>query len=163
MSDTEIASDAQEHGHDHDVCIQDALDTAVDICNERGIRLTFLRKRVLELVWQAHKPIGAYTILSQLSTDGRQVAPPTVYRALDFLMEEGFVHRLTSLNAFIGCSEPGHSAHGQFLICTECSEVTEMQDMGVIESIEACAAEKGFNVQGQIVEVIGICPMCQVK
>lgn len=148
--------------HNHDLCIKDALDKAAEICTHRGLRLTYLRKRVLELVWQAHKPIGAYTILSDLSEDGRKVAPPTVYRALDFLMEEGFVHRLASLNAFVGCPDPGHSSFGQFLICKECSEVIEMVDTGVIDSIENSAAEHGFNVQGQIIEVVGICPRCQL-
>lgn len=149
--------------HDHSVCIQDALNKAAEICNERNLRLTYLRKKVLELVWQAHKPIGAYAILSDLSEEGRRVAPPTVYRALDFLMEEGFVHRLASLNAFVGCPNPGHASFGQFLICKECSEVIEMVDMAVIESIEKSAEKHGFNVQGQTIEAVGICPHCQLK
>ena len=137
MNDT-----TKQYEHDHDSCIEEALQRATDICNERGLRLTYLRKRVLELVWEAHKPIGAYTVLDKLSEDGRKAAPPTVYRALDFLLEEGFVHRLTSLNAFVGCSDPGHSVYGQFLICSECAEVREMQDLGIVDAIEACADEK---------------------
>ena len=149
--------------HDHDACISDALDKASEICADRGLRLTVLRRRVLELVWQAHKPIGAYTILAHLSEDGRKAAPPTVYRALDFLLEEGLVHRLASVNAFVGCSDPGHTIFGQFLICSECAEVTELQDLGIVTAVEKSAADKGFSVQGQVIEIVGVCPACQIK
>jgi Fur family zinc uptake transcriptional regulator len=83
------------------------------LCAQKGLRLTALRRRVLELVWQSHKPLGAYDILAVLSEqDGRRAAPPTVYRALDFLLENGLVHRISSLNAFVGCDAPGTRASG---------------------------------------------------
>src|SRR3546814_13619005 len=95
--------------HDHDHCVSHALAEADSLCARQGVRLTALRKRVLELVWQSHKPLGAYDILAQLTEqDGRRAAPPTVYRALDFLLENGLVHRIASLNAFIGCNHPEH-------------------------------------------------------
>lgn len=88
--------------HDHSRCVTHALTEAESICTRQGLRLTALRKRVLELVWHSHKPLGAYDILGVLSEeDGRRAAPPTVYRALDFLLENGLVHRIASLNAFI--------------------------------------------------------------
>ena len=96
--------------HDHSHCVTHALGEAESLCTKSGVRLTDLRRRVLELVWQSHKPLGAYDILAVLSEqDGRRAAPPTVYRALDFLLENGLVHRIASLNAFIGCNHPGHA------------------------------------------------------
>ena len=102
--------------HDHSHCVHSALSEADVLCAQKGLRLTALRRRVLELVWQSHKPLGAYDILAVLSEqDGRRAAPPTVYRALDFLLDNGLVHRIASLNAFIGCSHPEHAHQGQFL------------------------------------------------
>ena len=99
--------------HDHSQCVDSALADADALCARQGVRLTALRRRVLELVWQSHKPLGAYDILGTLSEeDGRRAAPPTVYRALDFLMENGLIHRIASLNAFIGCVRPEHSHQG---------------------------------------------------
>lgn len=81
--------------HDHSHCVHTALSEADTLCTQKGLRLTALRRRVLELVWQSHKPLGAYDILGVLSEqDGRRAAPPTVYRALDFLLENGLVHRI---------------------------------------------------------------------
>ena len=89
------------HPHDHSHCVSDALRAADALCARSGARLTALRRRVLELVWQSHRPLGAYDILGVLSSeDGRRAAPPTVYRALDFLLEHGLIHRLASLNAY---------------------------------------------------------------
>ena len=101
-----VAGDGGFHAHDHDHCIETALGDAESVCIERGVRLTVLRKRVLEIVWQSHRPLGAYAILDVLAADGRRAAPPTVYRALDFLQENGLVHRIASMNAFVGCPMP---------------------------------------------------------
>jgi len=89
--------------HDHASCVAAAVATAEKLCQERGLRFTSIRCRVLELVWGSHKPIGAYDILEVLGKESESAAPPTVYRALEFLIEAGLVHRLDSLNAFIGC------------------------------------------------------------
>lgn len=154
---------AKRVNHNHDVCIKTALDQASKICMEQGLRLTELRKRVLELVWAAHKPIGAYTVLGQLAEDGRSAAPPTVYRALDFLLEQGFVHRIASLNAYIGCDEPGHAEFGQFLICSGCGDVVELQDAGIEKAIQKGAESQGFTVRGEVIEIVGLCPRCSKK
>ena len=98
--------------HNHDECIENALTAAQEICAARDTRFTPLRRRVLELVWVKHEPITAYEILDLLSEGQKRVAPPTVYRALDFLIEEGFVHRIESLNSFVGCSDPAHKHQG---------------------------------------------------
>lgn len=148
--------------HDHDRCISQALAEAEILCTRQGLRLTALRRRVLELVWQSHKPLGAYDILAVLSEqDGRRAAPPTVYRALDFLLEHGLVHRIASLNAFIGCNNPDHTHQGQFFICRQCHAATELERSAISDSILDSARSLGFQVEGQTVEVVGLCARCQ--
>jgi Fur family zinc uptake transcriptional regulator len=149
--------------HDHSHCVSSALAEAQSLCAQRGVRLTALRLRVLELVWHSHKPLGAYDILAVLSeTDGRRAAPPTVYRALDFLQENGLVHRLASLNAFVGCSHPEHPHQGQFLICRTCHTSIELEHSTIGAAIISSAANVGFSVESQTVEVLGLCANCQV-
>ena len=148
--------------HDHSRCVADALAAAEALCAKQGTRLTTLRKRVLELVWASHKPLGAYDILGVLSEeDGRRAAPPTVYRALDFLLENGLVHRIASLNAFIGCVHPGELHQGQFLICKACHAAIELELPAISQAIVAGAAAVGFAVESQTVEVVGLCAGCQ--
>ncbi|MDP3977891.1 MAG: Fur family transcriptional regulator [Pseudomonas sp.] len=148
--------------HDHSHCVSHALAEAEGICTQQGLRLTALRKRVLELVWQSHKPLGAYDILAVLSEqDGRRAAPPTVYRALDFLLENGLVHRIASLNAFVGCSHPTHTHQGQFLICRNCHAAIELEYAAISAAIVSGAQSVGFVVEGQTVEVVGLCAGCQ--
>lgn len=149
----------QDHNHLH--CVQTALAKATAICQGRGVRLTALRRRVLEIVWQNHRPLGAYSILDALKEDGRSAAPPTVYRALEFLLEQGLVHRLASLNAFIGCNEPGHVSGCQFLLCRTCGVVAELKDSEVEHAIIRSAVVQGFRVQHHVIEVTGLCPDCQ--
>lgn len=148
--------------HDHRHCIEQALAAAETLCARQGLRLTALRRRVLELVWQSHKPLGAYDILAVLSEqDGRRAAPPTVYRALDFLLEHGLVHRIASLNAFVGCDHPAHAHQGQFFICRQCHAAIELERSAISDSILDSARGLGFRVEGQTVEVVGLCARCQ--
>jgi Fur family zinc uptake transcriptional regulator len=148
--------------HDHTHCVHSALSEADAICARQGLRLTALRRRVLELVWQSHKPLGAYDILAVLSEqDGRRAAPPTVYRALDFLLENGLVHRIASLNAFMGCNRPEHAHQGQFLICRECHVAIELEHRAIGAAIVEAATEVGFSVEAQTVEIVGLCGTCR--
>ena len=148
--------------HDHSRCVSNALADADALCARAGVRLTALRKRVLELVWQSHQPLGAYDILGTLSEeDGRRAAPPTVYRALDFLQENGLVHRIASLNAFVGCNRPEQAHEGQFLICRGCKTAIELEQSTISDAIVAGAAGVGFSVETQTVEVVGLCATCR--
>jgi Fur family zinc uptake transcriptional regulator len=133
---------------------------AAELCKARGVRLTALRRRVLELVWRGHRPVGAYEILKRLGGEERAAAPPTVYRALDFLLGQGLVHRIESRNAFIGCADPGASHSGQFLICDRCGNTLELDDDDIAGSVRRSAEQLGFRVAGQLVEVQGLCPAC---
>ena len=148
-------------GHDHDHCMESALDRASALCGERGVRLTPLRRRVLELVWVGHKPLGAYEILDTLKAERRGAAPPTVYRALDFLLAHGLVHRIESLNSFVGCPDPDTPHGGQFLICRSCGLAAELNDSGVVNAIKKSAARAGFVVGRPIIEIEGLCPHCR--
>ncbi len=146
--------------HDHEHCVAEAMATAIEICRERGLRFTRQRRRVLELVWTSHKPVGAYDILDRLNRAGGKVAPPTVYRALEFLIEADLVHRLDSLNAFVGCPDPGSPHARQFLICRECHFVAELDDSDVDELVRKSAAKLGFEALDQMLEIEGICRNC---
>lgn len=151
---------AISHKHDHEKCIKEALAAARDICDERETRFTPLRRKVLELVWRGHKPVTAYELLDLLGEGKKRVAPPTVYRALDFLMEEGLVHRLESLNAFIGCPDPEHHHQGHFLICRECRTVSEINDKSLNDHIAKAAKAGGYSCENSMLEVMGLCQSC---
>ena len=151
---------AMQRGHDHDRCVEQALSAAAELCARRGARLTRLRRRVLELVWQSHAPLGAYALLDMLRADGRRAMPPTVYRALEFLLEQKLIHRVASLNAYVGCVNPRRPHGGQYLICRECGIVAEMDDEGIAGAIAASARDLGFTVAQQSVEVTGLCVNC---
>ena len=121
--------------HDHERCIDDALGKAAALCARRGARLTELRRRVLELVWQGHAAVKAYDVLDRLGRAPGSAKPPTVYRALDFLIAHGLVHRLESLNAYVGCPEPDASHKGRFLICDACGDVAEFESPAIRTAI----------------------------
>jgi len=148
--------------HNHKNCIEQAIINAKELCNKKEIRLTPLRRHVLEIIWYSHCPIGAYSIMDKLSElEKRHTAPPTVYRALDFLIEHGLVHRISSINAFIGCEQP-HKAHsGQFLLCKVCNVVHEFDSLEIDNAIATVAKKSGFSLQKQTVETLGICSNCQ--
>ena len=110
---------------DHEVCIESAMSEAESICQENGLRFTELRREVLRLIWQSHVPAKAYDILEKLKGKAWSAKPPTVYRALDFLLETGLVHKLDSINAYIGCTHPREHNGCYFLICTDCNEAKE--------------------------------------
>ncbi|MFZ4789782.1 MAG: Fur family transcriptional regulator [Candidatus Competibacteraceae bacterium] len=140
---------------------QDALAQAEVVCQQRGSRLTDLRRRVLEILWNHLTPMGAYAILDVLRDDGRPGAPPTVYRALDFLLEQGLIHRLASVNVFTICRQPGHPHGGQFLICRDCGQVDELSNPTVENLLRAEAETRDFEVLAQMVEILGRCPDCR--
>lgn len=147
-------------GHDHGACVRSALARAETHCRRNGLRLTPVRRRVLELIWQSHRPSGAYQLLEQLATEGHRPSPPTVYRALDFLLTQGLVHRVNSRNAFIGCSQPGNRHLPQLFICARCGVALELADDTIDRRIRRSADTIDFEVVDQAVEVTGICPAC---
>ncbi len=147
-------------GHEHQGCIADALSRAEAVCRQRGARLTPLRRRVLELVWGSHRATKAYDLLAALGDEDGAAKPPTVYRTLEFLMELGLVHRIDSLNAFVGCPMPDRRHTAQFLICGGCGEVSEMTASSIDRAVADQAAGSGFALSRQIIELHGKCPRC---
>ncbi len=151
-------------GHDHSQCIRTALTKAEKTCVDAGARLTATRRRVLELIWASHKPLGAYDLLDQLSQEGHKPAPPTVYRALEFLLTHQLIHRIASLNAFTGCTAPEHTHSGYFLICQQCGNAEEMVNSPTLEAaINAAVQAAGFAVTSGTLELSGTCQHCHDK
>jgi Fur family zinc uptake transcriptional regulator len=150
-----------------------SLDRAAALCARRGAQLTELRRQVLRLVLEADQPVGAYALLDRLKASRAGAAPPTVYRALDFLVEQGLIHKVERLGAFVGCAEvddhpadcdcdDGHDHPHQFLICSKCRSTTELSDPGVALALSRAAAAAGFTLARTTVEAEGLCANCQV-
>lgn len=148
----------------HHVDDAKAFVAAVEVaCRERGLRLTPIRARVLGLVARAGKPLKAYDLLDQVreGEGAGSAAPPTVYRALDFLLANGFIHKLESVNAFVACHHPSTAQHSvPFLICDRCHAAVELEDRHVVDLLDARARALGFEPQAQTLEVHGLCARC---
>lgn len=150
------------HGeHDHSHCQSSALEAAKAQCLKQGLRLTKIREQVLRIIWGSHNPIGAYDVLQKLQESGHKPAPPTAYRALDFLVSAHLIHRIESLNAYIGCPSPDASHQCQFYICKECGHIAEVNNAEVAHALSNGAQELGFISQQPVIEVHGICKNCQ--
>lgn len=151
--------------HNHDHCIDSALANATRYCEQQGLRFTNTRRDVLQIIWQNHQPIGAYAILDQLRDQqpGRKLAPPTIYRALDFLVEQGLVHRINSLNAYIGCPLSEDHQPSLFLICRKCGNVAEVDHSALPSELEALCANTGFRLEQAMLEITGLCPDCHIR
>ncbi|CAB3719905.1 Fur family transcriptional regulator [Trinickia soli] len=130
---------------------------------EHRLALTQLRRQVYALVAAARTPIGAYDLLSALEPERGRVPPTTVYRALDFLVEHGFVHRIESRNAFVACCEIGKPHQSQFLICERCGDTLEIPGEELAERLSSSPPAHGFEVHKQVVELSGLCSECKGK
>ena len=130
-------------------------------CTRQGFQLTPMRRRVLDVFSESNSPLGAYAILEELSRrGGKQVAPPTVYRALEFFLAHGFVHRIESLNAYAPCEHLDHAHHGLLFICENCGRSEEIEDIKAMEAVAATAAEAGFRLRRVMIEAKGLCRKC---
>lgn len=160
--------------------MQKLLDRAEAMCAEHGARLTPQRREILGLILQAKSPVGAYDLLEQIKSPERKPAPPTVYRALDFLLEQGLIHRIERLSAFVPCSHLLHAHHAhdcthnhqhddmclhtaQFLICRACHAVTEITTPSILDAVRSACADEGFSVQSASIEIEGLCNACATK
>jgi Fur family transcriptional regulator, zinc uptake regulator len=149
-------------GHDHDRCASDALAHADAICAARGQRLTPTRRAVLQALLASHQPHGAYELIDRLAETGGRPAPVTIYRALDFLREQGLVHRIESRNAFIACVHKHASGDPVvFLICEQCGAVGEAASAAVAATIKTASRTAGFTPKTPVIEISGICAHCK--
>ena len=147
--------------HDHSHCSGDLLAKAQALAEARGARLTPVRRRVLEILLEAHRALGAYEVLERLAADGYGNQPPVAYRALDFLVEQGLAHRIDRLNAFMACTHPADAHNPVFFICRACNTVAEAAGPSVRAAVSDTAFGIGFAVERVTVEASGLCPSCQ--
>jgi Fur family transcriptional regulator, zinc uptake regulator len=148
--------------HDHGRCSSEALRHAEALCEQRAQKLTPTRRQVLEVLLSSHKPLGAYEIIDRAAQHGQRHAPVTVYRALDFLIENGLAHRIESRNAFIGCVHRHDSSDlVVFLLCERCGEVGEAPSQAVAESLKGATRAAGFSPKTPVIEITGVCANCR--
>ncbi|MHA6344597.1 Fur family transcriptional regulator [Roseivivax sp. CAU 1761] len=146
--------------HDHHDCIEGGLTAVEQRCAEAGLQLTAVRRRVLEMLLAEHKAMGAYEILDRLRDEGLGSQPPVAYRALDFLVSNGFAHRIERLNAFVACTR-GTAGHAPaFLICRTCRRVVEADSDPQAGELGRAAAATGFAIEAAVREAVGLCPDC---
>ncbi|WP_370253809.1 Fur family transcriptional regulator [Nioella sp.] len=149
--------------HDHSACRSGGLEAVEAYCADQGLKFTPVRRRVLEILLEEHRALGAYEILDRLREDGHGSQPPVAYRALDFLTAHGFAHKIERLNAFTACSHPGENHAPVILICRICNAVAEgVADPGQ-GNLGRVAAQSGFLIERTVTEAEGICPNCQAK
>ena len=148
--------------NDQKLFAERALASAAKICQANDARLTAQRKTILEIILLSTTPIGAYEVLEQLCRSvGKQIVPMTVYRAIDFLIEQRLIHRIASLNAYVACDHPEHSHNSYFFICTGCGQTAELRDKNIEKAIQKEAKRAGFTVGPHLLEVSGLCYYCQ--
>ena len=146
---------------DHQHCRKSALETAEHYCHQAGLRLTALRRQVLSLIWESHQPVKAYDLMARIPRQGNAPAqPPTVYRALDFLLENGLIHRLESINAYIGCSHPNRHEDCYFLLCRGCGLAEECCSPTLAAAIREASTSHAFTASTTTLEIAGVCTRC---
>lgn len=156
-ADTPLAFESHDHHH----CASDTFARAEAEAARLGLRMTPVRKRVLEILLEAHRALGAYEVLDRLAAEGYGKQPPVAYRALEFLVEHGLAHRVRRLNAFAACMHPGEAHAPVFLICRGCNAVAEAPGAPVRAALEESAASLGFTVERASIEALGLCPKCR--
>jgi Fur family zinc uptake transcriptional regulator len=148
--------------HDHDVCLEEAMERAREAFVRTGLKLTPLRQSVFREIAASHKAIGAYEVLDKLARRGERLAPISVYRAIEALVSAGIVHRFESRNAYFAC-HAGHEQRRLVLACEACSRVAEVDGEQVFAAIDRSAGQAGFSARTAIVEVWGLCASCATK
>ena len=161
MSAVHTPADPAFAAHDHAHCASDALVRAEAVAEAAGARLTPVRRRVLEILLEDHRALGAYDVLRRLAAEGFGNQPPVAYRALEFLVEHGLAHRIQRLNAFTACTHAGEAHAPAFLICRTCSTVAEADAKPTRQALEAGAAALGFEIERSTIEAVGLCPACR--
>ena len=151
---------ALQQPHNHQLCMTQTLLSAEKICMDKGVRLTSIRRRILELICSSHKAIGAYELLDLFREEDLKAKPVTIYRALDFLMEVGLVHKIESLNAYIGCLQAETDHQSVILICDNCKNAYELDATPVYQSLFAMSKKIQFTPTALTIELHGLCFSC---
>lgn len=148
------------HAHDHAHCARTVLARADEQARADGVRLTPVRRRVLEILLESHRAMGAYELLERLAAEGFGKQPPVAYRALDFLVEQGFAHRVRRLNAYAACLSPHRDHAPAFLICRVCEQVAEAEGPALRDAVSGLGAANGFVIERSTIELLGLCARC---
>ncbi|MBO1111467.1 Fur family transcriptional regulator [Bordetella petrii] len=143
--------------------VGDQLSIAESLCAQRGRRLTPIRRKVLELLLRHGRSLKAYELLDAMRAVHPGAAPPTVYRALDFLMDEGLIHRLDAVNAWTACHDAAGAPHDLLVVCTGCGAVAEVSDPAMSRQLAERVARTGFALATHETEIRALCPQCQQK
>ncbi|SDV46249.1 Fur family transcriptional regulator [Chitinasiproducens palmae] len=158
------------HAHHHDdasplspAAVEAALELADAYCSERGERLTPIRRKVFGLLLASNRATKAYTLLDEMRKVHAGSAPPTVYRALDFLLEMGLVHKIESINAFAACHDVTHCRHGLLVVCQHCGKIAEFHDDAIERALAESIARVGYAIAGDAAEIKGVCAACQAR
>lgn len=146
--------------HNHAKCTAELLARAERICERRGSRLTGQRREILDCVAESHSAAGAYDIIERMAARGPRPAPITVYRALEFLLAHGLVHKIESRNAFVACSHAHEGELAALLICEHCGVVAELDAPQIFAGLAKAAAGQGFRPAGTVIEMTGACAAC---
>ena len=146
--------------HDHDVCLEKAIKAAEAYCDRFKLQFTPLRRKVLEILLEEHRALGAYAILDLLRESGLGSQPPVAYRALSFLVEHGFAHKIERLNAFVACALPDILHSPAFMICRKCETVVEAQSSSSSFDLSGTASATGFKIEQTTLEAKGVCHSC---
>lgn len=174
-NESDCCSQSRPHMHDvHAVSEQDITErllSAERISSEKGARFTPLRRSVYKLILESERPLGAYDLIQELQQsrvreqgeNAKMVAPPTIYRSLDFLLEYGFIHQINSINAFVPCCHPRDEHNAVFLLCNDCQRVQEFSGLPVQEVVENVKDIAGFEVQHSVLELKGLCNQCSAQ
>ncbi|MEM5313714.1 Fur family transcriptional regulator [Paraburkholderia sp. JHI869] len=166
-SHTEAHDHAHDHGHAHShdgaqgASLESALAMAEAYCRERGEKLTPIRRKVLELLLASGRATKAYSLLDEMRQIHPGSAPPTVYRALDFLLSAGLIHRIESINAFAVCHDLTQCQHGILVVCQQCGNVTELHEPKLRQALVAQIEAAGYRLAGDGIELKGLCAQCQ--
>ncbi len=140
--------------------IEAQLRTAEQLCQQRGKRLTPIRRQVLELLLSQERSLKAYELLDLFRQQQPNAAPPTVYRALEFLTEEGLIHRLDAVNAWSACVDAGGHPHDLLVVCIQCGAVAELSAPSLSAQLADCVRKAGFSFAGQETELQALCQQC---
>ncbi len=137
------------------------LEQARLLCQNKGVRFTAVREQVFSLLANANGSMGAYDLLTQLQKTDAKAKPPTIYRALDFLLEHGFVHKVESQNAYVLCSHFAEHHKAQLLICDQCGDVQEINSTAISKALISAAKKANFQIVEPTIEAHGVCEKCQ--
>lgn len=147
--------------HSHQKCVDKLIKQAREICIKNNLRLTPLREKILEIIFQNHKAIKAYDVLKELEKHNISDKPPTIYRALDFFITNKIIHKIHCINSYLVCSHPGMHNDCSLFICEKCNSVEENCDNNISKLIVEDAKNNNFTIKNKNIEILGICQNCQ--